>query len=37
MNVEGKQEDVDHLVAGRGKEEGEGKFFMNVIRKGWRP
>ena len=32
-----KQEDVDHLVAGRGKKEGEGKFFMNVLRKGWRP
>ena len=37
MSVEGKQEDVDHLVAGREKKEGEGEFFRNVIRKGWRP
>jgi hypothetical protein len=27
LSVEGKQEDVDHLVAGREKKEGEGKFF----------
>ena len=27
---------MDHLVAGGEKREGEGKFFMNVIRKGWR-
>ena len=34
--MEGKEEEVDHLVAARGKKRSEGNFFMNVIRKGWR-
>ena len=33
MSEKGKQEEVD---LARGKKEGEGTFFMNVIRKGWR-
>ena len=37
MSAKGKQEEVDQLEAGRGKNEGEGTFFITVIRKGWRP
>jgi hypothetical protein len=34
MRVEGKQEDVDHLVR---KKKARANFFRNVLRKGWSP
>jgi hypothetical protein len=37
MSPKGKQEGQDHLVAEKEKNQGEGRFLLNVFRKGWRP